>query len=99
MSYIDYCAEIEKAVVIKDGECDFDKQQKCPHKGSALCLLRQIEEPIITIKEQLLQNKQKEWILKLKNGITIKASSPNPITLDDLINELQIPISKIDEVI
>ena len=99
MSYVDYCFKIEKVVAIKNGECDFDKQHKCPHKGSVLCLLRMIEEPLETEKKQLLQDKQKEWILKLKNGITIKASLSKPITLNELLDELEIPISKIDEAI
>jgi len=46
MAFIDYCFKIEKVVVIEKGECDFDKQNKCPHKGSVLCLLRMIEEPV-----------------------------------------------------
>ena len=99
MSYVDYCFKIEKVVAIKDGECDFDKQHKCPHKRSVLCLLRMIEEPLETEKKQLLQDKQKEWILKLKNGITVKTSLPKPMTLDELLDELEIPISKIDEAI
>ena len=99
MSYVDYCFKIEKVVAIKDGECDFDKQHKCPHKGSVLCLLRMIEEPLETEKTQLLQNKQKEWILKLKNGITVKATLSKPMTLDELLDELKMPISKIDEAI
>ena len=99
MSYVDYCFKIEKVVAIKNGECDFDKQHKCPNKGSVLCLLRMIEEPLETEKKQLLQDKQKEWILKLKNGITIKASLSKPITLNELLDELEIPISKIDEAI
>jgi len=99
MSYVDYCFKIEKVVAIKNGECDFDKQHKCPHKGSTLCLLRMIEEPLETEKKQLLQDKQKEWILKLKNGITVKASLSKPMTLDELLDELEMPISKIDEAI
>jgi len=45
MTFIDYCFKVERVVVIKDGECDFDEQHKCPHKGSYLCLLRLIKEP------------------------------------------------------
>ena len=99
MSYVDYCFKTERVVVIKDGECDFDKQHKCPHKGSVLCLLRMIEEPLETEKKQLLQDKKREWILKLKNGITVKATAPTPITLNDLLDELGMPATEIDEAI
>lgn len=43
--YIDYCFKVDRVVAIKNGECDFDREHKCPHKGTVLCLLRIIEEP------------------------------------------------------
>ena len=57
------------------------------------------EKTIKDEKEQLLQDKQKEWMLKLKNGITLKATLQKPVTIDELLDELEIPLTKIDEVI
>ena len=61
MRYVDYCFKTERVVTIKDGECNFDKLHKCPHKGSVLCLLRMIEEQIETEKKQLQDQKENEY--------------------------------------